>query len=94
MEDAFIIRCLANKMGHENNIDMVRVRCIGIKHCSSAYLMIGFFQLEEGKNSYCGQLCDNASSMPSASQKGYRKLKVAREGKNNQAKIENSFVPS
>lgn len=76
------------------SIDMVRVRCMGRKHCSTAYLMIGFFQLEEGISGYCGQLCANASSMPSASQRGYRKVETAREGKKNQTKTENSFVPS
>lgn len=75
-------------------IDMVRLMFVGIKHCISAYLMIGFFQMEEGISGYCGQLCANASSMPSASQRGYRKVETAREGKETQTKTENSFVPS
>lgn len=81
-------------MGDENCIDIVRVKFIRIKHCSSVYLMIDFFQLEEGIGSYCGQLCANASSMPNASQRGYRKVETAREGKKNQTKTENSFLPS
>lgn len=68
-------------MGDENHVDIVRVRCMGIKHCSSACLMIGFFQLEEGISNYCGQLCANASFMPGASQRGCRKVETAREGK-------------